>query len=68
MARQGRGRVTTVTPQCPDGHGKVYESTVTQGRYFCVHVAHNGRPVSHPDGPAPQTRKFFTEEEVWRAL
>lgn len=37
------------------------------GGWYCAHHAHDGRPATHPAGPAPATRRFFTTEEAERA-
>lgn len=48
---------------CPDSpeHGPLTE---VDGRMRCVHQSHDGRPKTHPLGPAPVTKSVFTLAEV----
>lgn len=41
-------------PTDPD-HGAVLD---LDGRTYCPNQAHDGRPKTHPDGPAPQSSPF----------
>jgi len=64
--RQARGRLSA--PTCPIGgpeHGTPYQ--VSKG-FYCPHQAHLGRPSTHKEGPAPQTRAFFTDAEIHNGL
>lgn len=48
---------------CPadPSHGRLLD---IGNRLRCVHADHDGRPRSHPKGPAPATRAVFTLAEV----
>lgn len=41
---------------CPDSHGQLL---VVDGRLYCPHQAHDGRPRTHKDGYAPRTPAYF---------
>jgi hypothetical protein len=53
-------------PLCPidPGHGLLLEPKQAGEHWMCVHQAHDGRPKSHPDGPAPGTRFRFSAAEL----
>jgi len=40
---------------------------VSQG-FYCPHQTHDGRPTTHPEGPAAQTKAFFTDAEIHNGL
>ena len=53
-------------PATPE-HGEVYETRESKKggkRFYCSHQDHDGRVPSHPLGVSPQTRAYFTEDEV----
>lgn len=49
---------------CPTNpeHGLVF--LMPNGKAFCSHVDHLGRPASHPLGRAPQSRAMFAMGEL----
>lgn len=55
---------------CPTGgeaHGPLLAIRGVDG-WMCVHADHNGRPKSHPDGAAPETRRVFTMAEIEKGV
>lgn len=51
---------------CPTGgeeHGPLLAVRGVDG-FFCPHSEHHGRPKSHPDGPAEQSRSLFAMSEI----
>ena len=52
-------------PECPEDreHGRLLWMPGS-GRYYCSHSGHMGRLATHPDGPTPPTKCFFTKSEV----
>jgi len=52
-------------PPCPTDadHGPLLWMP-TSGRYYCSHSGHMGLLATHPDGPTPPTKCFFTREEA----
>lgn len=53
---------------CPTGgeaHGPLVGLTGNpHWGFHCPNQDHDGRPQTHPAGPAPSTRSFFTTAEV----
>ena len=48
-------------PYCAvEGHGPLID---IEGRLWCPHQSHDGRPPSHPDGPAPATNAWADAPE-----
>lgn len=46
-----------VSLSCPDGHGPLRD---VEGALWCSAQDHDGRPKTHPLGPFPATRSWFT--------
>ncbi len=63
LPRQPKRAIRPGTPVCPDD-GTVLILTTADGRLRCHHQGHDGRPATHPEGPAPQTRAVFSIEEI----
>lgn len=57
-------RATPAGSFCPvdPDHGPVY--LLSSGATYCPHVAHAGRPSTHPDGAAPPTQSVFRPEVI----
>lgn len=51
---------------CPadPAHGEVLPPKDGKSRFYCPHVAHDGRASSHPLGADKPTRAYFTRGEV----
>ena len=54
-------------PDCPEDatHGPLLAAPDGRG-WYCPHVAHDGRPRGHAEGPSAPTRSRFTTAEVSR--